>query len=195
MKRIILASTSPRRKEILAKVGLKFEAVDSGYEEDMTLAKKPVDLVKYLSLGKAQAVAKKYENSLIVAADTIVVYDDIVLGKPTSKEQAKDHLNMLSGKDNSVITAFTIIDTDSNKIVTQAVETVISMKKLSEEEIDWYIGTGEPMDKAGAYAIQGLGSMFITGISGDYFSTVGLPIYQLVQELKKFDIDPTKNQL
>ena len=192
MKQIILASTSPRRKELLKKIGIKFKVVNNGYEEDLTLPKKPIDLVKFLSLGKAMSVAKKYKNFLIISGDTVVVYNNKVLGKPKTKKQAKEFLQMLSGKTHSVITACTIIDTEFDKEITWATETKISMKVLSNCQIGRYIDTGEPMDKAGAYAIQGLGSMFITKICGDYFATVGLPIYGLVEKLKEFGIDVTK---
>ena len=189
MKQIILASTSPRRKELLSKTGLKFLAVKSGYEEDMTLKMKPNKLVEFLSKNKALAVADKYPESIIISGDTIVAYKEKVLGKPKSKIEAKKFLQMLSGKTHEVITAFTIFDSQTKKVFTKSIPTKITMKKLSDKEIDWYIKTGEPLDKAGAYAIQGLGSMFITKISGDYFATVGLPIYHLVKELKKFGIE------
>lgn len=188
MKQIILASTSPRRKELLAKTGLKFTCVDSGYEEDMTLNLKPKKLVEFLSKNKAMAVANKYPTSIIISGDTIIAFKNKVLGKPKNKIEAKKFLKMLSGKTHEVITAFTILDCQTKKIITKSIPTKISMKKLTDKEIDWYIKTGELLDKAGAYAIQGLGSMFITKISGDYFATVGLPIYYLVKELKKFGI-------
>jgi septum formation protein len=193
MKKIILASTSPRRKELLEKIRLKFDIVDSNYIEDLTLNKKPVDLVKYLSLGKAMAVVEKYLDSIIISADTIVVYKNKVLGKPKTKKQAREFLSLLSGKTHSVITAFSIIDSKTSKKITKAISTKITMKKLIGKEIDWYIKSGEPMDKAGAYAIQGLGSMFIKKISGDYFATVGMPIFDIARELKKFGIDVLKD--
>ena len=194
MKQIILASTSPRRKELLKKIGIKFKAVNNGYEEDLTLPKKPKDLVKFLSFGKAKSVSEKYKNSLIISGDTIVVYNNKVLGKPKTKKQAKEFLQMLSGKTHSVITACTVMDTESGKEITWDTETKISMKNLSNCQIDKYISTGEPMDKAGAYAIQGLGAVFITKICGDYFATVGLPICKLVEELKEFGVDVTKQK-
>ncbi|HBU06870.1 MAG TPA: septum formation inhibitor Maf [Candidatus Magasanikbacteria bacterium] len=189
MKQIILASTSPRRNELLSKTGLKFKAVKSGYEEDMALNLKPKKLVEFLSKNKALAVMKKYPKAIIISGDTIIAYKDKVLGKPKSKIEAKKFLKMLSGKSHEVITAFTIFDCQTKKTITKSIPTKITMKKLTDKEIDWYIKTGEPLDKAGAYAIQGLGAMFITKISGDYFATVGLPVYQLVQELKKFGIE------
>ncbi|MFZ2189215.1 MAG: Maf family protein [Candidatus Magasanikiibacteriota bacterium] len=189
MRQIILASTSPRRKELLSKTGLKFKAVESGYEEDMTLKLTPRKLVEFLSEKKALAVMKKYPRAIIISGDTIIAFKNKVLGKPKSKIEAKKFLQMLSGKTHEVITAFTILDCQTKKIITKSIPTKITMKKLTDKEITWYIKTGEPLDKAGAYAIQGLGSMFITKISGDYFATVGLPVYHLVQELKKFGIE------
>lgn len=193
MKQIILASTSLRRKELLEKIGLKFDIVDSNYIEDLTLNKEPINLVKYLSLGKAMAVVEKYLDSIIISADTIVVYKNKVLGKPKTKKQAREFLGLLSGKTHYVITAFTIIDSKTKNKITKAVPTKITMRKLIPKEIEWYIRSGEPMDKAGAYAIQGLGSIFIKKISGDYFATVGMPVFDIVRELKKFGIDLLKD--
>jgi len=188
MKRIILASTSPRRKELMEKIGLKFEVVRSDYEEDMTIKLKPKELAKYLSLGKANSVAKKYKNALIISADTFVTFKDNVLGKPHTPEQTKKTLKMLSGKSHLVITGFTIIDTASQKRISKAVVTKVYFKKISNEEINTYAKSSEPLDKAGAYAIQGLGSVLIEKIEGDFFNVVGLPISALVTELKKFGI-------
>ena len=168
MKTIILASGSPRRKELLEKIGLKFKVVKGDYQEDMDSHKTPEDLVTFLSFEKARAVAKTHKNSLVIGADTIVVCNGKVLGKPKNQEDAKGMLKTLSGKMHSVITGFTVIDTDTNKTISKSVETKVYFKKLDPEEIDAYVKTGEPMDKAGAYAIQGVGSAFIEKIEGDY---------------------------
>lgn len=188
MRKIILASTSPRRKELLEKTGLKFEVVGNDYEEDMTLKLKPKELAKFLSMGKAKSVAAKYENAIIVAADTFIAYKDKVLGKPHTPEQARKTLKMLSGKAHSVITGFTVIDTVSGKKVSMAVETKVYFKRLSDTEINGYIKSKEPLDKAGAYAIQGLGAVLVEKIDGDFFNVMGLPINALVRELVKFGV-------
>ena len=189
MKKIILASTSPRRKEILSLIGIKFQTVASNYEEDMELKMKPTELAKFLSKGKAQALARKYPKHIIIGADTFVVLNNKLLGKPTSKSDAKRMLTQISGKKLTIITGFTIINTESNKSISKAVQTKAYIKKLTPTEIDNYIKTKEPLDKAGAFAIQGIGSMLIKKIEGDFFSAVGIPLFSLAQELKKFGIN------
>jgi len=188
MKKIILASTSPRRKEILEKTRLIFSIEDSNYEEDMSLPLAPHELVKFLSLEKAKSVAKNHTNVLIIAADTIVTFEDKVLGKPHTAEKAKEMLLMLNGKHNTIITGVTIIDTESGHIKSFFDEADIYFKHLTESEIDNYIASGEPLDKAGAYAIQGLGSVFIDKIDGDFFGAMGLPIAKVAEILKSFGI-------
>ncbi len=188
MKQIILASTSPRRKELMEKLNLKFTAVSSDYEEDMTLKLKPLQLAKTLSTGKALAVVKKYPNHIIIAADTFVALNDKLLGKPHTKETAKKMLKQISGKAVSVISGLTVIDTSSGRKISQAVETKVYIKKLSDQEISGYIKTGEPLDKAGAFGIQELGAVIIKKIDGDFFNVVGLPLFVLSETLKKFGI-------
>lgn len=187
-KKIILASDSPRRRQLLANAGFKFKAVSSGYHEDISLKMKPKELVKFLALGKALKVVKKYPKAIVIASDTIVALDQKVLGKPASTVQAKIFLRKLSGRSNSVITSLVIIDAETGKKFVKAYEAKVYFRKMSETEINYYIKTGEPMDKAGAYAIQGYGSAFIDKVVGDYFTVVGLPIFSLVKELKKFGI-------
>ena len=188
MKKISLASTSPRRQEILSNSGLKFTAVASNYKEDMNLKLTPLALAKFLSKNKALAIIGHYPNHIIIGADTFVVLNNKLLGKPHTANKAKKMLKMISGKSLSIITGFTIIDTPSNKSVSRAVETRVSIKKLTDKEITAYVKTREPLDKAGAFAIQGRGAMLIKKISGDYFNAVGLPLFGLLQELKKFGI-------
>jgi len=188
MQKIILASTSPRRKELLEKLGLPFEIIPSDYEEDMNLDMHPLELAKFLSLGKAQAVAGKNVSSLVIGADTFVALGEKLLGKPKNIEEAKNMLREISGQMVSVITGFTLIDSDTGQTVSEVVETKIYIKKLSDEEIDNYIKTGEPLDKAGAFAIQGVGAVFIEKIEGDFLATVGLPLFALANRLKEFGI-------
>jgi len=188
MKTIILASTSPRRKEILSKSGLKFRTVASDYEEDMNSKLKPLELAKHLSKGKAQAVVRQFRNHIIIGADTFIALGNDLLGKPHTNPQAKKMLMQISGKSLSVITGFTIIDTGSGKTISKAIETKVFIKKLTDKEINNYVKSKEPLDKAGAFAIQGLGAMIVRKIEGDYFNIMGLPLFDLVQTLKKFGI-------
>ena len=174
---------------LLEQIGLNFEIDQSNYEEDMTLDMDPRELAKFLSLGKAKDVAQKHKDSIIISADTIVALDGEVFGKPKIAEKAKLMLQKFSGKPHSVITGFTIIDTETGKEVSKSVETKVFFKNISEKEIDAYIATNEPLDKGGGYAIQGLAALFIEKIEGDYFNIVGLPLSPLTDELKNFGIN------
>ncbi|MGE5894486.1 MAG: Maf family protein, partial [bacterium] len=148
----------------------------------------PLKLARRLSAEKAKAVAKKHTNAIIIAADTFISFRGKLLGKPHTNEEARKMLKMLTGKSHSVVTGYTIIDTAQKKKVSRSVETRVWFKKMTNEEIESYIHSGEPLDKAGAYAIQGLGAVLIKKIEGDFFNVVGLPLFDLVQQLKKFGI-------
>lgn len=185
MKRIILASGSPRRRELLEKLGLKFKVVESKFVEHFNPSLKPHELTEMLSVEKAKEVSKRYKNAIIIAADTIVACDGKILGKPLDKRDAKSMLQFLSNKTHSIITAFTIIEGETSKIITKSEETKIFMRKISDREIDSYLQTKEPYDKAGAYAVQGKAKKFIKKIVGDFDNAVGLPTHTLVRELKK----------
>ena len=187
-RKIILASASPRRKEILEITGLKFSVDAGGYEEDMDLALKPHQLAKFLSSEKAKAIAGKYTNALVIAADTFIVFKGSLLGKPHTGKEAGRMLTLLNGKPHSVITGFSIIDTKTGKKLSRSVETRVYFKKMTAQEIASYVKTGEPLDKAGAYAIQGLGAVIVEKIEGDYFNVMGLPLFHLAEALKKFGI-------
>lgn len=208
MKKIILASTSAGRKTLLQQIGLPFEVEGSNIEEKLNPRLKPRGNAENLSLQKALAVAEKYkrnqsireqkknndnDNVIIIAADTFMVFNDEILGKPADKKAAKKMLEKLSGNSHSVITGFTIIDSGTGKTVTKSVETKVFFRKLSQKEIDQYIWTKEPFNKAGAYAMQGKGGMFIEKIVGEPFNVEGLPIQSLVEELKKFHVDIFKH--
>jgi len=186
MRKIILASTSPRRKELLAQAGLVFEAVASEYEEDMTLPMEPGELVKFLSKGKAEAVAKNYDDAIVIGGDTFISFNGHVLGKPHTKERAKEMLTMLSGNEHSVLSGFTVIDTKNKKTISDFVEAKIKFKKLSEKEIDDYIATEEPLTRAGAYAIQTVKDTFVEKMDGDYDSIVGLPVTRVKEIVDSF---------
>jgi septum formation protein len=188
MKTIILASASPRRKEILSKTGLKFRVDESDYEEDLGLDLKPDKLAVFLSREKARDVARRHTNALIISADTIVVFRNMIFGKPRSRKEAKEMLKALSGKAHKVITGYTIMDTSSGKELSDSVKSKVFFKILSNREIDAYIRSGEPMDKAGAYGVQGLGAVIVRKIEGDFFNVMGLPLNSLAESLKNFGI-------
>lgn len=188
MRKIILASSSPRRKEVFGKLKLPFEIQHSDYEENMSLPMSPVELAKYLSLGKAESVGQKNPDAIIIAADTFVIFEDKLLGKPKSEIEATEMLKMLSGKENDIVTGVTIIDTKTGQKISFYDTTKVFIQELSDEIIENYIKTGEPMDKAGAYAIQELGAILIEKIEGDMFNAMGLPLRRLAQELEKFGI-------
>jgi septum formation protein len=186
---IVLASASPRRKELLEKIGLVFTVDPSNYPEDLHSNLKPEGLVKALSLEKACAVAQKYPDAIIISADTLGVLRGKIIGKPKTEAEAGAMLLSLSGKSHRVITGFTILDTKNKKVITRTVETRVLIKNLSPGEIASYVLTGEPLDKAGAYAIQGLGSAIVEKINGDYYNVMGLPLNALVDSLKEFGIN------
>jgi septum formation protein len=188
-RKIILASASPRRKELLEKIGLKFTVDPSDFREDLRSDLKPEGLAKYLSIGKASSIALKYPDAIVIAADTIGVLRGKIIGKPHTEEQARHMLLTLSGKSHRVITGFTIIDSASQKSITRIVETRVYIKQMSLMEIFHYVQTGEPLDKAGAYAIQGLGSVIVKKIVGDYYNVMGLPLNSLVESLKEFGVN------
>ncbi len=176
--RIILASNSPRRREILSQLGVQYDVIPSDYEEKSE-NNNPYELVMLFAENKAKSVAESIkEKALVIGADTIV-YKDEVMGKPKSKADAAGMLKKLSGSTHSVITGISVIQTPEMKIITDYEETIVRFKDISESEIDAYVRSGEPADKAGAYAIQGLGSLLVQGIEGCYFNVVGLPVYKL----------------
>ncbi len=190
---LILASTSPRRKDLLSQIGLNFTIVASDYEEDMTLPLSPTELTMHLSKEKALAVAKNYSEAIIIGADTVVTIDGAVLGKAHTKEDAQRMLSRLSGKTHQVVTGLTVIipaaDSPTKEQIIENVASIsnVTFKPLAAEEIDWYIQTGEPLEKAGAYGIQGLGALFVEKIEGSYSGIVGLPLEILYEIFKRND--------
>lgn len=186
--KLILASTSPTRKKLLSEAGFNFEISPSNYEEDMTLPLSPKELAMHLSKEKAEAVVNGYEERVILGADTFIVYQDKILGKPHTPERAKEMLKMLSGKQHSVITGFTVINTKDKNTISKAVETKVFFKNLTDKKIDDYIATGEPLNKAGSYAILELGGELVERIEGSKSNVAGLPMEEVVETLKQFDI-------
>jgi septum formation protein len=193
MKKLILASASPRRKELLQKIGLKFEVDASNCAEEIDPAALPEELVRRISIDKAKAVAPRHQNAVIIAADTIGVIGKKVLGKPHTAAEARKMLAQISGKAHLVITGLTVLDTATDKTITKTVTTKVYIKKLTRAEIDAYVATGEPLDKAGAYGIQGLGAVIVEKIKGDYYNVVGLPLSALMEVLKEFGISVWEN--
>jgi nucleoside triphosphate pyrophosphatase len=188
MKKIVLASASPRRRELLEQTGLRFEVEPTDYDEETTSASEPHEIARELSLGKARAAARKHRKALVIAADTLVVLGDRIIGKPHTNAQARDMLRALNGKAHSVITGFTVLDTETGKVLSKSVETRVHMKKLTLKEIDSYVRTKEPLDKAGGYAIQGWGAALVDRIEGDFSNVVGLPLSALADSLSGFGV-------
>lgn len=182
--KIILASNSPRRKELFKYIVDDFTVHVSEIIEDYDPTFKPEEIVTYLSKQKALAVSKTFPTDVIVGSDTIVYIDGEVLGKPHSKEETYKMLRKLAGRTHKVYTGVTIIY--HNQIESFYSETSVTFYEMSDAEIYQYIETNEPMDKAGAYGIQGYGAKFIKSIEGDYFTVVGLPVALLYQHLKKY---------
>lgn len=173
---IVLASQSPRRIELLSLITPNFSVVPANIDEPSVSAA-PAEAVRRISLLKAQKVASLVSSgSLVIGADTLVYAENAVMGKPKNEEEAFEMIKILSGKTHNVYTGVTVINTLTNKAFTESECTGVSFAEMSESEIRDYIATGEPMDKAGAYGIQGYASRFITGISGCYFNVVGLPV-------------------
>lgn len=183
--RIILASNSPRRKEILSHLKIPYEVISSDYEESEKVSD-PYKLAMLFAQNKAENVAKKIKDeALVIGADTIV-YKNEIMGKPKDRYDAVEMLKKLSASTHSVITGISVIKTPKMIIATDYEETLVKFKKLTLDEINAYVDSGEPMDKAGAYAIQGLGSLLVERIEGCYFNVVGLPVYKLSVMLEKF---------
>lgn len=181
-KRLILASNSPRRIALLKTLGYLFDVVPHGTEEYVSNDVSPEELVRRLALQKAEDVAQRVENAVIIGADTIVLLNHCILGKPIDSSDACRMLSMLSDAEHEVLTGVCLVETPSKKKSLRIDRTQIKMRHITDEEINAYVISGEPMDKAGAYAIQGLGNRFIEKITGSYTNVVGLPL-ELVKEM------------
>lgn len=190
MRQIILASASPRRKELLRQlIGDNFKVVESSYHEKPQPEMKPLEFVIHNSGEKAREVASVTSHGIVIGTDTVVLCDGEILGKPHTEDKAREMLRQISGKKVHVITGLTVIDIDS-KIQSSASETTsVTIKKMSGAEIEAYVKTKEPIDKAGAFAIQGKGAIIVEKIDGDYFNVVGLPLFELNKMLYEFGID------
>lgn len=187
-KKIILASGSPRRRELLTQIGVSFEVYKAEGEEKLT-TNVPQEVVRELSMQKAREVAGKVSGDLYIGADTVVAVDGQILGKPKDEEDAVRMLRLLQGRAHDVATGVAVIFTDGQEPLSFAETTRVHVFPMTEEEIRVYVQSGEPMDKAGAYGIQGLFAAFVSGIEGDYNNVVGLPVGRLYQELRARGID------
>lgn len=184
--RIILASTSPRRKELLQSVGIDFEIIEPSADESLMAKETPENYALRLSREKAISVSSNLDgNTLVIGADTIVVVDNEILGKPKNEEDARRMLNKISGRTHHVLTAFSITKPKDEVLHTHVVGTEVLVKTLEPDEIEGYIKTTEPMDKAGAYGIQGVGAFMVKEIKGSYTNVVGLPLVEVIEALKK----------
>lgn len=181
----ILASKSPRRRYLLKQAGLDFLVVPSRVDENKTSMRDPEKYVIELAEAKASDVGQHYPDSWVIGADTIVVIGDAILGKPRSKDDAKNMLSRLSGQTHQVYTGFAVCCKTRKRLFSKVVKTDVLFKELSDEEIQWYIHTPEPFDKAGAYAIQGLGTFLVRSIQGSYTNVVGLPVCEVIEFLLK----------
>lgn len=189
--KIVLASQSPRRRELLGQMGLEFTTKSPEIQEEAFTGLPAKELVETLSREKAQWVARQLDDeTLVIAADTVVVRDGVILGKPADPAQAEEMLGSLSGRTHAVYTGVTVCRGDQR--MTHAERTEVTFRTVTAEEIHQYVQTGEPLDKAGAYGIQGLGALLVEGIRGDYHNVVGLPVHRLGRMLKEFGVDCLK---
>lgn len=183
-EKIILASKSPRRAEILRAVGWEFESRAANIDETRHEREEAVAYVERLAREKAAIIAEQTSDSIVIAADTVVVVEGEILGQPGDDNHARRMLSLLSGRWHEVLTGVCLMRGNSEVLIEHQVSRV-HFSELSADEIDWYVATGEPHDKAGAYAIQGQGGIFIDGIEGDYFNIVGLPLRMVYQMLRR----------
>lgn len=182
----ILASASPRRAQLLKLIGLDFSIISNTIDEDKVSAENPVDHVKYLALEKAKEVSRKVKHGVIIGADTIVVLDKRILGKPRDDAEAKDMLTQLSGRNHTVYTGFALMEKPSGQWLVDYERTSVHFRTLSQAEIDAYIATGGPRDKAGAYGIQDLSAIFVDRVEGCFYNVVGFPLAKFFETFKKF---------
>jgi septum formation protein len=183
---IYLASKSPRRRKLLKQIKLNFKILNIHSDEVFSDNESPLMNVKRIAYEKAKAALKKNKKGIIITADTIVVVDDKKIGKPTSKQDAVNMLKMLSGRTHIVYTGFCVINTINNKKIVDAEKTFVTFRELSLKEIEEYVASGSPMDKAGAYGIQDdYGAVFVSKINGCYYNVVGLPLTKIFTSIQK----------
>ena len=181
--RLILASKSPRRRYLLKQAGLTFTVIPGNFDESTVPMSSPPEYVRKLAEAKAIDIARQYPSSWVIGADTMVSIGDRILGKPVSDSDARDMLQRLSNRIHQVYTGYCICRRSENRLYSDTVKTDVRLKALTADEIAWYIQTREPFDKAGAYAIQGLGTFLVKSINGSYTNVVGLPICEVIEFL------------
>jgi len=186
MKRLVLASKSPRRRELLKLLGHPFECITSAVEEASVTGESPADHVRRLALAKALDVADGLTGSVVIGSDTVVVLDGDIIEKPATEDEAVDMLLRLAGRTHTVYTGFALVDADDGRTDAGFTMTDVTMRKFDRGTAERYVGTGEPLDKAGAYGIQGYGAVLVTGIKGCYFTVMGLPVAELAERLRSF---------
>ncbi|MBT9171782.1 MAG: Maf-like protein YhdE [Syntrophomonadaceae bacterium] len=190
MVRIVLASASPRRAELLRQIGLAFETLESSVPEEPGDETDPAMLAEKLALLKAQAAAGKCSAEVIIAADTIVSADGKLLDKPRDVREAAAMLRSLSGRRHEVLTGVAVIDRRGGRLLTHVEKTAVYMRVIPDDELDWYVQSGEPFDKAGGYGIQGRAAVFVERVEGCYFNVVGLPLSALWRMLHRLGVEP-----
>jgi len=190
---LILASSSPRRQELLSLLDISLRIVPSDVEESFLKGELPEEYVRRLAITKAQQVAEKFPEFWVLAADTIVVIEGEVLGKPKDAEEAESMLEKLSGQEHQVITGYCLLHIHLGQKRERIVSSLVKFKRLSAEEIRWYINTGEPFDKAGGYAVQGKAAFMIKEIKGSYTNVVGLPLCEVIEDLQELGVINFRN--
>jgi septum formation protein len=183
---LVLASASPRRWELLRNLGVLFEVDPADVDETIAPGIAIEGIVRDLALAKARAVAPRHRDAFVVAADTLVELDGAILGKPIDAADARRMLSMLSGRTHRVLSGVVVLDTATGREGVGVEETLVTFRELNAADIDAYVATGEPLDKAGAYGEQGLGSTFVSRLDGDFYNVVGLPLQKLDELLRRF---------
>ena len=189
MPRFLLASQSPRRKELLARAGYAFEVIVSAVDETLPQGATPGEAVELLARRKAKAVSDQYPGAVVLGCDTVVALEGLILGKPADESEAKAMLRRLSGSTHTVFSGVCVTDGTRETVFHSATD--VTFYPLSDDTIAAYVATGEPMDKAGAYGIQGIGCVLVERISGDYSNVVGLPLSESVHVLASFGVNGT----
>ena len=187
---LVLASASPRRRELLAAAGLEFDVIPSHVPEELASHEAPSDYVTRLSREKAEEIARQHPSRWIIAADTIVVLGETILEKPSDEADAERMLAAIAGRTHVVYTGVTLRNAEARYADTAVDTTEVTMMPLTDQQIRWYVATGEPLDKAGAYAVQGIGAMIVDRIDGNYTNVVGLPLATLSRMLERAGLGP-----
>ncbi len=182
---IVLASTSPRRRELLGQIGVRFEAIASGESEEVDPSLSAIEAVQFLANRKASAVARMHPSAFVIGGDTVISFEGSIIGKPENSNQAKELLRRLSGRTHQVVSGVALIWESAGITDVFHVATDVTFGRLTDDIIERYVATGEPLDKAGAYAIQGAGAILVESVKGSYYNIVGLPLYEVALGLRR----------